>query len=161
MRRKGIMKKQQVTLVLSLLILFMPEWAVAQNASSEQKQESTRQVATANMRSRVQYLSQAGTSHQTIQSIQMIEGKVLAEYKISSAANLLYKRNRTQESQDYFLQVQTQFKEVAVLYNKILRQHLKPQQVAGYMNYLKKSQELIHIPGAFYSPYVLSSFIVL
>ena len=166
------MKKQAV--ILSLVILFVSELVLAKSISTHQTKETSqsqqanvadikRQLATAvkNARSRIQYLSQTGTSDQSIQSIQNIERKILAEYKISSAANMLYKRNRNQESQSHLHQTQSQFKKTTSLYNKVLRQHLNPQQVTSYMNYLKQSQELIHIPGGFYSPYVLSSFIIL
>ena len=117
------------------------------------------EIASSNEGTRTYYLSKMGVSSTNIQSIQNLEAKLLKDFKVSSAADMRSKRVQTQENQSESRQTKRKLKGVAFAYNKVLKKHLKPNQLAGYMGYLNKSRELIHIPGGFYSPYVLGSFI--
>ena len=120
------------------------------------------EVAVSNQSTRAHYLSQLGVSSQSIQSIQNLETKLLKDFKVSSAADMKSKRaqaRRDQNNQSESRQTKLKLKRVASVYNKTLKKYLKPNQIAGYMSYLNASRELIHIPGGFYSPYVLGSFI--
>ena len=117
------------------------------------------EVAVSNESTRIHYLSKLGISSQSIQSIQNLETKLLKDFKVSSAADMRSKRARTEENQSESRETKLKLKRVAFVYNKTLKKHLKPGQIAGYMGYLNTSPELIHIPGGFYSPYVLGSFI--
>ena len=110
---------------------------------------------------RINYLLKMGISHGNIQSIQNLERKVLQDFKTSNSAEMASKRsrNKTKNHQSHLSQTKTQLKRTAFLYNQVLKKHLQPQQIASYMNYLNASRELIHIPGGFYSPYILGSFI--
>ena len=117
------------------------------------------EVAVAAEMTRVNYLLKIGISYKNVQSIQNLERNLLQDFKTSNSANVASKRSQTQHNQSHLSRTKTQLKSTASLYNQVLRKHLKPQQIASYMNYLNTSRELIHIPGGFYSPYVLSSFI--
>ena len=123
------------------------------------------EVAVSSQSTRAHYLSQLGVSSQSIQSIQNLETKLLKDFKVSSAADMRSKRAQArraaeaQNNQSESRQTKLKLKRVASVYNKTLKKHLKPHQIAGYMSYLNASRELIHIPGGFYSPYVLGSFI--
>ena len=117
------------------------------------------EVAVSGEGTRVHYLSKMGVAPANIQSIQDLETKLLEDFKISSAADMRSKKIRSERNQSYSRQTKLQLRQVASVYNKTLKKHLQPNQVAGYMGYLNASRELIHIPGAFYSPYILGSFI--
>ena len=117
------------------------------------------EAASSNEGTRAYYLSKMGVSSTNIQSIQNVETKLLKDFKTSSAADMMSKRVQSEKNQSHSLQTKHKLKRVAFAYNKVLKKHLKPNQLAGYMSYLNKSRELIHIPGGFYSPYVLGSFI--
>jgi len=138
------MTKRQIifSLCLSIGIMLISEVAVATET-------------------RINYLLKMGISQGNIQSIQNLERKVLQDFKTSNSADIASKRSRTKtrEYQSHLSQTRTQLRRTASLYNQVLKKHLKPQQIAGYMNHLNTSRELIHIPGGFYSPHILSSFI--
>ena len=122
------------------------------------------EVAVSSQSTRAHYLSKLGVSSQSIQSIQNLETKLLKDFKVSSAADMKSKRaqarrSQAQNNQSESRQTKLKLKKVASVYNKTLKKYLKPNQIAGYMSYLNASRELIHIPGGFYSPYILGSFI--
>ena len=117
------------------------------------------EVAVSSESTRAHYLSKLGISSQSIQSLQNLEAKLLKDFKVSNAAEMKSKRIQTQENQSESRQTKLKLKKVASVYNKALKKHLMHNQIAGYMSYLNASRELIHIPGGFYSPYVLGSFI--
>ena len=117
------------------------------------------EVAVSSEGTRAHYLSKVGVSSTNIQAIRNLETKLLKDFKVSSAADMMSKKVRSERNQSYSVQTKRKLKQVASVYNKALKKHLQPNQVAGYMGYLNASRELIHIPGGFYSPYILGSFI--
>ena len=119
------------------------------------------EVAISDENTRSHYLSKIGLSSGSVQSIQSLETKLLKDFKISSAADMMSKRVQSEKNQSHSRQTKLKLKQVASVYNKTLKKHLKPNQLAGYTGYLNTSRELIHIPGGFYSTYVLGSFIKL
>ncbi len=117
------------------------------------------EVAMSSEGTRAHYLSKVGVASADIQSIRNLETKLLNDFKVSSAADMRSKKIRSQRNQSYSRQTKHKLKQVSSVYNKTLKKHLQPNEVAGYLGYLNGSKELIHIPGGFYSPYILGSFI--
>lgn len=119
------------------------------------------EVAISRENTRSDYLSKIGISPGSIQSIQNVETKLLKDFKVSRGAERISKKVQSKKNLSRSHQTKLKLKRVASAYNKTLKKHLNPSQIAGYMGYLNGSKELIHVPGAFYSPHILGSFIKL